>query len=77
MPQIEIVDMRNRPKPVFPEACDEAEKARIEKQKAAEKAKLEKNVVFGGRLGTYSYLNMDQVIQDALNDSEMAVIARR
>ena len=36
----------------------------------AEKAKLEKNVLFGGRLGTYRYLNMDQVIETALNDSE-------
>jgi UDP-galactopyranose mutase len=35
----------------------------------AEKAKLEKNVVFGGRLGTYRYLNMDNVIENALNDS--------
>ena len=44
-------------------------------QQYAEKAKQEKNVMFGGRLGTYRYLNMDQVIEDALNDSEMAVIA--
>ena len=41
-------------------------------QQYAEKAKQEKNVMFGGRLGTYRYLNMDQVIEDALNDSEMA-----
>ena len=40
-------------------------------QQYAEKAKQEKNVLFGGRLGTYRYLNMDQVIEDALNDSEI------
>jgi UDP-galactopyranose mutase len=33
-------------------------------------AKQEKGVIFGGRLGTYAYKNMDQVIRDALELSE-------
>jgi len=33
-------------------------------------ARLEKNVVFGGRLGTYRYLDMWQVISEALNCSK-------
>ncbi|MEC7278331.1 MAG: UDP-galactopyranose mutase [Bdellovibrionota bacterium] len=32
----------------------------------AQKAKQEKDVLFGGRLGTYSYYDMDQVIAQAL-----------
>jgi UDP-galactopyranose mutase len=31
-----------------------------------ELAKAEPNVIFGGRLGTYRYLDMDKVIEDAL-----------
>lgn len=30
-------------------------------------AENEKNIIFGGRLGTYSYLDMDDVIKSALN----------
>jgi UDP-galactopyranose mutase len=30
-------------------------------------AKKEKNVIFGGRLGTYRYLNMDETVKEALN----------
>lgn len=33
----------------------------------AELAALEKNVVFGGRLGSYRYYDMDQVIRAALD----------
>jgi UDP-galactopyranose mutase len=33
-----------------------------------ELADREKNVIFGGRLGTYQYYNMDQVIAAALAD---------
>jgi UDP-galactopyranose mutase len=32
----------------------------------AELANSEPNVIFGGRLGTYRYLDMDQVIAEAL-----------
>lgn len=34
-------------------------------QKYREKAKLEKNVIFGGRLGLYQYFDMDKVIAKA------------
>jgi len=37
-----------------------------EKYKAL--ADAEEKVMFGGRLGTYKYLNMDQVIRDAIED---------
>ena len=33
----------------------------------------EKNVIFGGRLGTYRYLDMDMVIEEALNLAEKLV----
>lgn len=33
-------------------------------------AESEKNIIFGGRLGTYSYLDMDDVIKSALNCAE-------
>lgn len=33
-------------------------------------SKKEKNVIFGGRLGRYTYLNMDQVIAMAIKDAE-------
>ncbi len=39
--------------------------------KYKEAAKSEQQVVFGGRLATYSYLNMDQVIKQALEDSKL------
>ena len=35
-------------------------------QKYVELAKQEKNVIFGGRLGTYRYYNMDQVVDAAM-----------
>jgi len=38
--------------------------------KYAELANQEINVIFGGRLGTYRYLDMDQVIAEALNLAE-------
>lgn len=47
---------------------DEANNALYEKYKSL--ASKEKNVVFGGRLGTYRYLDMDQVIWQALEDSK-------
>lgn len=34
----------------------------------------EKNVLFGGRLGMYRYMDMDQVIQEALNLAEAELI---
>ncbi len=34
----------------------------------------EKNVIFGGRLGTYSYLDMDDVIKAALDCAEKALV---
>lgn len=36
-------------------------------------AEQEKNVIFGGRLGAYKYLNMDQVIADALDVFEKKI----
>lgn len=39
-----------------------------EKYKAL--AENEKNIIFGGRLGTYSYLDMDDVIKSAFNCAE-------
>ena len=38
-------------------------------EKYKEKASGEKGVFFGGRLGTYRYMDMDQVIQQALADT--------
>jgi UDP-galactopyranose mutase len=35
-------------------------------------ADAETNVIFGGRLGTYKYYDMDQVIEQALKCSEKA-----
>lgn len=42
--------------------------------KYRELAKLEKNVIFGGRLGTYKYLDMDMAIASALTSFEQEVI---
>ena len=39
-------------------------------EKYKELADKEKNVRFGGRLGTYRYMDMDQVINTALSDAE-------
>lgn len=36
----------------------------------AEKAASEKNIIFGGRLGTYKYYDMDKVVLSALNDAD-------
>lgn len=33
----------------------------------------EKNVIFGGRLGMYRYMDMDQVIEEALSLAETAL----
>ncbi len=41
-----------------------------------ELAEKEKKVRFGGRLGTYRYMDMDQVIHEALADSERALAER-
>ena len=38
-------------------------------EKYKELADKESNVIFGGRLGTYKYYNMDQVIEVALKDA--------
>lgn len=46
---------------------DEANNSVYEKYE--ELAKKYKNISFGGRLGTYKYYNMDQVIRQALDDS--------
>ena len=47
---------------------DERNNAIYEKYKAL--ADNEKNVIFGGRLGTYKYYNMDQIIEQALDAAE-------
>jgi UDP-galactopyranose mutase len=49
--------------PYYPVA--DAESKRL-MQKYAERAAAEQTVIFGGRLGTYSYLDMDDVILSAL-----------
>jgi len=36
-------------------------------QKYLERSKMDKNLIFGGRLGTYKYYDMDKVIRAALN----------
>ncbi len=52
--------------PYYP-VNDERNLAIYEKYK--NKAKAEKGLLFGGRLGTYRYMDMDQVIKQALEDS--------
>ena len=47
-----------------------AENARIY-EKYKELADKEEKIRFGGRLGTYRYMDMDQVIEQALTDVEM------
>ena len=42
-------------------------------EKYKDKARSEKNVTFGGRLGTYQYMDMDKVIAKALEDAEAEV----
>ena len=37
----------------------------------AKLAKDDPNLHFGGRLGTYKYMNMDQVIAQAMKDAEV------
>ena len=34
----------------------------------------EKNVIFGGRLGMYRYMDMDRVIEEALNLAETELV---
>lgn len=43
--------------------------------KYRELAKAEKNVIFGGRLGTYKYLDMDMAIASALTSFEQEIIS--
>lgn len=45
---------------------DDGNTARYKQYKAL--ADKDKNIIFGGRLGTYSYLNMDQVMEQAFRD---------
>ena len=49
------------------------EKNMILYEKYKDKARSEKNVTFGGRLGTYQYMDMDKVIAKALEDAEAEV----
>jgi UDP-galactopyranose mutase len=49
--------------PYYP-VNDQANLALYQKYRAL--ADKEKNVVFGGRLGTYQYYNMDQVVAQAI-----------
>lgn len=49
-------------------------KTDVNKRKYAEYLKLTKNfknLYVGGRLGTYRYMNMDQIVSEALNDIEL------
>ena len=43
-------------------------------EKYLELARCEQNVLFGGRLGTYRYMDMDQVIKQALEDASSLAI---
>jgi UDP-galactopyranose mutase len=38
------------------------------------RASLEKNVTFLGRLATYRYLNMDQIVGSALHEAEKLTV---
>lgn len=49
------------------------EKNTVLYKKYAEKAKKEKNVIFGGRLATYRYLDMDDVIAEAIDAANRQV----
>ena len=42
-------------------------------RKYRERAEALSNVYFGGRLGTYRYLDMDKVIEEALDATEHLV----
>ena len=52
---------------------DEKNSALYAKYKAL--AEREQNVIFGGRLGSYLYYDMDNVIQVALDDAERELIS--
>ncbi|MCD8176885.1 MAG: UDP-galactopyranose mutase [Tannerellaceae bacterium] len=43
-------------------------------KKYREKADLQKNVIFGGRLGTYTYIDMDDIIENALKVTKKELI---
>lgn len=49
------------------------QQARSLRKRYLELASSEKDVIFGGRLGTYQYLNMDQTIAQALHKFEEAM----
>lgn len=48
----------------------EDEKNKFLYEKYRSMAESMNNITFGGRLGTYSYLNMDQIIAKAMNESK-------
>ena len=56
--------------PYYP-VNDEANNALYAKYEAL--ARQEENVIFGGRLGSYRYYDMDQVIAAALDAAEKEV----
>jgi UDP-galactopyranose mutase len=60
--------------PLYPVPC---ESSALLYEQYAELAKLEKGVWFIGRLGTYRYYNMDQVIAQALKLAEALVVIPR
>lgn len=62
------VEWRKGDEPYYP-VNDEKNSVLYAKYK--ELADKEKNVLFGGRLGTYRYMDMDQVIKQALCDSNV------
>ncbi len=61
------VEKKNDNEPYYP-INDDENNALFNKYQ--ELVKGEENVIFGGRLGTYSYFDMDQVILTALNASK-------
>ena len=64
---------RTWPRAVYPIPAPDA---RALYSKYAERAVLEKNVTFVGRLATYRYYNMDQVVGMALAEFDRLRIAR-
>ena len=56
--------------PYYP-VNDEKNTALYEQYRAlSQEPEIKNKVIFGGRLGTYRYYNMDQVIAAALEDAE-------
>ena len=62
-----IVPVNRHPEPYYP-VNDQKNSELFDKYER--RALEEKNVIFGGRLGMYRYMDMDQVIEEALSLAE-------